>query len=1224
MTTFSKSIASGVNTFGPLGVAQSRAEDAIIVNGMQRGWKWNRRSASAVPLGVDYPQIGQTVTAAAGGAAEAGDYIVGYRWLDKDLQPGSLSPTNSVTATANQRFYYSTFQEAPSTRVTDGGFIQLFRSAVDATRIMYTVYGTGPAFSISATANDAGYSQYTVGDVTGLKPGDVVVVSGHSNSRQDGQQTILKVVDDDNTLTTDKGFVASGTGTATQRHFYFAYSGSIASHADSGGSVQFTTSTPHRLALGAVILVSGSGVGGYNTTHKVRSISSPFVFVTDQSFSAGTLGSSTVWRTTGFGNSTDNNDGDELSDTSLTASTNIALSILDGDGSPLARRFNPPPKHKRGVVFHEDRAWYFGDVAYGGTNAAGQTMSVAVTQGDYTVTGTNTAFNADMVGRYIYIDGETLPRIIQKYTSATVIEVDGAIARANGSGLAFKITPPPDERNKVYYCVDESTEMLTERGWMRWIDVQDGEMALTLNPQSRQIEWQPISKVNVFAFDGQLNHWKSERIDALTTDNHRWLADGCGVMGGHWSLRKGLGKGNAAHFTTTEESQGMTSKRLLTSGGTPPSQEPDCEITDDLVELCGWYITEGTNGTCGFFVSQSWKHNSHHCRRIGALADRLRSDVGGTVTACKPQRSGEIQSWYFGKGVGEAVRRLCPDKSISPEFLRRLTADQLEILYVALMDGDGHRGKHGHHIWSQKDRGRLDGFQMLCAMLGKRTHLRFCRYKTQSGEHDMGHVGVYKPRYTSPCDLESAKERYVGPVWCPTTPNGTWMARRNGFTYWTGNSHELEPESVPATNVVYIDENAGDNDEIVGMIPHGTVLYAVKDRHTYRISYARQPKIDATPTLAFSRGALNHRCLVTFEDDLYALDAQGIYRVPLWGSDHLSRDGVQHEVRPLLDFVYDNKLGLDKARWAFGAVDAERRQVRFFLPTSAFAAEYAYDTTLLRPKVCICLNLDTQTWDIEGYVHQLGGGCLVPVNGRLRSFLGGQRDLVYAMEDDLTESVGSVLRGTVAAYTAGTPSIQLASDPGVDLDGAPVCIIDGTGKFQVRRAVSRSGAVVTLDQAYTTAPTTSSTYMVGGVLCRARTGQFAHPDSSNSKKGEHSNKRGFRIAYQPFSDTFDVRFYKNHASAPVTHTIPVNHGAGITLASAAEEYVVDATLARSSHGDQPGYAFVEIAGGRLSADSYGDRWLGVELRCVRGTARPKFYGSEIVGVIPHPGAGKGD
>ena len=894
MTTATKVIATGVSTFSPLSVSSGPDESVYIVNGLQRGWKWDRRAASAVAIGVDQPRVGPTVTAAAGGALGAGDYIVGYRWLDVALQPGSLSPVTTTTATANQRFYYSTLQTAPTTRITTAhqGYVQFWRSAVDITRVVYTVYGTGAAFTVSATANDEGYSKYTVADVTGLRAGDVVVLSGHTNSRQDGQQTVLKVVDDDNTLTTDKGFVASGSGTATQRHFYFAYAGTIASHADNGaGKVEFTTTAPHRLALGCVVVITGyGGTATYNTTHKVRAVDTPFKFDTDVNYDVGNTGTGT-YTLSGFGNSTDNNDGDEISDTNLTASTNISMTLTNDDGELIARRFNPPPTHKSVVITHGDRTFYGVDAEYGGTNAAGATMSVAVTLGDRTITGTNTAFTSDMIGRYIHITGEALPRLIQKFTSATVLEVDDAIVRANGSSLAFQIIPPMIERNKLYY------------------------------------------------------------------------------------------------------------------------------------------------------------------------------------------------------------------------------------------------------------------------------------------------------------------------------------------------SYPQEPESVPATNVVQIPDTVGDNDTIKGLVSHGNIVYAFKDRHAYRFSYSRQPRIDASPTLAFSRGLLNHRCVAVFEDNAYCLDQSGIYMVPLWGSDHLSRDGVQHTVRPLLDFVYDNKLGLSASRWSFVTLDSERRQVRFFVAQSSWCSEYAYDTTLLRPKTCIVYNLDTATFDLEGYVHQLGGGCQIPIAGRMRSVLGGQRDLCYIADDDLIEGVDwdgsdAALAGTVVAYTAGTPSIELDGTPETSVAGAPIAITSGPGRFQVRRIVSSSGAVCTLDQAFGTAPTTSSAYQVGGVLCRAKTGAFAFPDSSNSKKGDASNKRGVRIAYQPFSDDFYLKFYKNHATSAMTWEVSVSHGMGVDIAAAGDDFMtVDATLARSSFGNNPGYSIIEVSGGRLHADTHGDRWLGIEVQAVRGAARPKFFGMELMGVIPHPASG---
>jgi len=1209
---------------------------------MTRGLIYKKYKSAAEDLGVDSPKALTNCVAAGTGGSTEGTYYVGMRWLTAELQPGSLSVLTTVSATASDAFRYGStgttnrFQDAVSTRISAShkGYVQLWRSNLGDSSIVYTVYGTGTAMTVSATENDEGYSKYTISDiggvspVTALIPGDVVVLSGHTVANQDGQQTILKVLIDDKKIVTDKGFFGAGTGTATERLFYMSYKGDLTSHADSGGQAKFTTATKHKLAVGAVILVAGSHSdvsGTYDAVHTVLSVQSPFVFTSSVAFDAGTLGTPT-YQLIGAGSASI--EYDQLTDAQLTASSNISMAITARDSQLVARRQNPPPKHKSVVTFFRSRMWYAVDVAYGGSNHAGTAMTVAVTNGDRTITGTSTDFRSDMIGRLIYIEGETIPHEIQSITSTTVLEVDTAVARTTTSGLEFKICPKPEERNKIYYCVDDATDILTKRGWLRREQLKVGDIALTINPATRQIEWQKVTHKNEFDYNGELNRWKSSKFDALTTDDHRWLADGCGVMGGHWSLRSKQGLGSASHFTATAVAQDMTSKRLIVGGGTPVVNDIVDPVSDDIVELAGWYVTEGTDSKCkpGLVVSQSESHNPRYCDRINGLAERLRV-AGGTATLIKRNAGTSTRQWYFGGQCGLEVKRLCPDRQLTPEFLCRLNHRQLVLLYKTIMDADGHRhkGRNGSKvtdIFSQKDRQRTESFQMLAAMIGKRSSYR--TYHIARYGYDMHSSTAYSSPRATVCKLTRTKEHYEGKVWCPTTANGTWMARRNGFTYWTGNSEPDEPESVPATNVVYLEENTNDNDVIVGLAPHGAVLYAFKERHTYRISFGRQPKIDADPTLAFSRGALNHRCIAVFEDSAYVIDYAGIYSVSLWGSDQLARNGIDHDIKPLLDFVYDGKLGLDQARNAFTVVDPERRQVRFFLATSSLAPDYSYDTTLLRPKACLVYNIDTKTWDVEGYVQQFGGGCCAPVSGRMRVFMAGMKDRVYSMKDNVAES-GVVHNSLVTTYTSGTPSLT-DSDASFGVDGelvnAPVAIIDGTGKFEVRRVASHDNTVLTLDKAFDTELDATSEYLVGGVMAKFKTGAFAFPDSFNSKGGEKGNKRGMRIAYQPFSDTFDIRFYLNHQTTPYAQKISISEGMGITTTADSSNIVVDATRTRSRLENAPGYCVIEIGGGRLQGESYGNRWLAVELRCFRGLAKPKFYGMEIMGVIPHPGSGE--
>lgn len=46
----------------------------------------------------------------------------------------------------------------------------------------------------------------------------------------------------------------------------------------------------------------------------------------------------------------------------------------------------------------------------------------------------------------------------------------------------------------------------------------------------------------------------------------------------------------------------------------------------------------------------------------------------------------------------------------------------------------------------------------------------------------------YEDRLQPVADLGRSIVRYTGTIWCPTTPNGTWLARRKGTVFYTGNS----------------------------------------------------------------------------------------------------------------------------------------------------------------------------------------------------------------------------------------------------------------------------------------------------------------------------------------------------------------------------------------------------------------------------------------------------
>lgn len=343
------------------------------------------------------------------------------------------------------------------------------------------------------------------------------------------------------------------------------------------------------------------------------------------------------------------------------------------------------------------------------------------------------------------------------------------------------------------FCVDEETEILTTRGWLKHGDIREDDVALTINPNTRQIEWQPIIAVHRFESRGSLVRMHTPRFDSYSTMGHRWLIDGAGKRGGHWTLRKD----KKTHFATTYDMVESDKIRyILVGGGEPVAGAQTPVWSDEFVELIGWVITEGTlhklrkQNTCGVFVFQS-NYNQEYISRIEKLQDHYRSQ-GATATQHSPlkykTRNGaqrETKRFYFGNGIGELVHKTIPNKQLTPEFLLSLTAKQLRILYDTLQAGDGSKRRGD---WSQKDQGRINSFQMLTAMLGIRTKARDKELVRDGKVFNFKTVSIYRTQRVSANYLTKEFVPYEGIVWCPTTENGTWMARRDGGTFWTGNS----------------------------------------------------------------------------------------------------------------------------------------------------------------------------------------------------------------------------------------------------------------------------------------------------------------------------------------------------------------------------------------------------------------------------------------------------
>ena len=100
------------------------------------------------------------------------------------------------------------------------------------------------------------------------------------------------------------------------------------------------------------------------------------------------------------------------------------------------------------------------------------------------------------------------------------------------------------------------------------------------------------------------------------------------------------------------------------------------------------------------------------------------------------------------------------------------------------MKGDGNFREANRQTFVQKDKRIIDNVQALAVRLGysttirKRSTLTWSLYKTNS---------ITRWLHKENGSLLSTK-KYTGMIWCPKTEKGTWIARRNGRVFITGNT----------------------------------------------------------------------------------------------------------------------------------------------------------------------------------------------------------------------------------------------------------------------------------------------------------------------------------------------------------------------------------------------------------------------------------------------------
>ena len=380
-----------------------------------------------------------------------------------------------------------------------------------------------------------------------------------------------------------------------------------------------------------------------------------------------------------------------------------------------------------------------------------------------------------------------------------IVQVDPeapAMIRTLGGAWHRKKTPAGlvGDPVKDWACVDMKTEMLTCRGWKTATDLSVGEAVYSYDMSRHVLAIDALKAVQVFDGRQAALRIHGKPLDMVVTLNHRVVVVRRRTRHGGW------------HSPEVVRAEDLHTNHHLLRVSQLSLHRRTAIYTDEFVRICAWVAAEGhfrkSNG--GIHLYQSLSHNPQYVEELDHL---LRSFPG--TTRQKTDARGGV-TWLITRELAFLIRQSMPDKVPSPEFINAMRPNQRRLFLYEYVRADG-TWEHAEYgaIPAPPSRGfphpssvfirpgtpqicegssaRADALQWIAAISGIRASVHWGG-KWKWGSPRTWHISLAKQGTRTSLMKLSKDVIEVPGVWCPTTENGTWIARRNGHVFITGNS----------------------------------------------------------------------------------------------------------------------------------------------------------------------------------------------------------------------------------------------------------------------------------------------------------------------------------------------------------------------------------------------------------------------------------------------------
>ncbi|MBT9145602.1 MAG: dTDP-glucose 4,6-dehydratase 2 [candidate division WS2 bacterium] len=361
---------------------------------------------------------------------------------------------------------------------------------------------------------------------------------------------------------------------------------------------------------------------------------------------------------------------------------------------------------------------------------------------------------------------------------------------------------------------------MTTEGLKTYKELREGDLVFSLNPRTREIEVKPVEKVIIQSYQGEMIHFKNQRIDLLVTPNHNMfildttkknlLVESAGKISkrsifyipeGYW-----LGK-EEEHFNIKNYGRLKTKDLLYILGifigdGFTAYQEKEVETKTGLARKD--YSEKSRDKKTGRFKSierqSNYKTKMHSYRIFLDIPedDRCRNRVEATLSGlgvryhCHKGKAGT--HLYFTSKIFMELFNQCGQGALNkhiPRWALEYSPKYLKYLLEGLMDSNGSKRKI---YYTSSERLVIDICE-LCIKLNlkpsihKRHSRAFINGRRIEGDsyyifiaNTIKSISRHKNRMTD----------YKGVVWClKVKDNKNFIVERNGRFNFCGNTDEV-------------------------------------------------------------------------------------------------------------------------------------------------------------------------------------------------------------------------------------------------------------------------------------------------------------------------------------------------------------------------------------------------------------------------------------------------